>query len=516
MNRKFKLFFSLASLCLSVAMLCFGVYSAMSVSYTVNGSVSYEVSGVYVNIDTTLYMSTLTTLTGDSSLGSKVSEFETQLKSNGSASVSDTANHSYNYEYSSYSEESGFNAETNPKSDNIPINYGSYIEDQTAYAYYIIVKIENIAENKINAVLDLGDTSMLNSYVKPNMTQTNIDANSTQYFVIGMSLKDATIGVNETFNYHITITPGELQEPTLYQLVGDQYISQGEIPVDSSLTITANNAVSFDFSAMADGAELQVFNYRIDNFYPKTPFIDITSLQPHIYNSGMFLCALNGNYSSDDSEYVVSTVLEVLTSGSDATFPVSTDGTLISSQEIYDSYCTSDGTLEFAIVWLSGESQNPGELLILQIGFRGGEYQYTLNEDDTYTAEYVGKEKSIEVPTEYQGKKVTSFKIETNNMDSIIVPEGIKNVSISNHLTSGCTFNEVSLPTTIESIELDTTSSTSMSINIKINLNDINDWQNEKYDILRYYFSDENNYNTFYGTISLYVNGVFVQDAVVK
>ena len=516
MNRKFKLFFSLASLCLSVAMLCFGVYSAMSVSYTVNGSVSYEVSGVYVNINTTLYMSTLTTLTGDSSLGSKVSEFETQLKSNGSASVSDTAKHSYNYEYASYSEESGFNAETTPKSDNIPINYGSYIEDQTAYAYYIIVKIENIAENKINAVLDLGDTSMLNSYVKPNMTQTNIDANSMQYFVIGMSLKDATIGVNETFNYDITITPGELQEPTLYQLVGDQYISQGQIPVDSSLTITANNAVSFDFSALAPGAELQVFNYRIDNFYPKAPFMDITSLQAQaIENSGPFLCALKGNYFSDDSD-VVSTVLEALTSGSDATFPVSTDGTLISSQEIYDSYCTSDGTLEFAIVWLSGESPYPGGLPVLQIGFRSGEYQYTLNEDGTYTAEYVGKEKSIEVPTEYQGKKVTGFKIETNYMESIIIPEGIKNVSISNHLTSGCTFNEVSLPTTIESIELDTTSSTSMSINIKINLNDINDWQNEKYDILRYYFSDENYYNTFYGTISLYVNGVFVQDAVVK
>ena len=41
MKRKFKLFATVASLCLSVALMAFGVYAAASVSYTVSGSVSF-------------------------------------------------------------------------------------------------------------------------------------------------------------------------------------------------------------------------------------------------------------------------------------------------------------------------------------------------------------------------------------------------------------------------------------------------------------------------------------------
>ncbi len=42
MKRKFKLFATVASLCLSVALMAFGVYAAAQVTYTVSGSVSFE------------------------------------------------------------------------------------------------------------------------------------------------------------------------------------------------------------------------------------------------------------------------------------------------------------------------------------------------------------------------------------------------------------------------------------------------------------------------------------------
>ena len=41
MKRKFKLFATVASLCLSVALMAFGVYAATQVTYTVSGSVSF-------------------------------------------------------------------------------------------------------------------------------------------------------------------------------------------------------------------------------------------------------------------------------------------------------------------------------------------------------------------------------------------------------------------------------------------------------------------------------------------
>ena len=42
MKRKFKLFATVASLCLSVALMAFGVYAATTVTYTVTGSVSFS------------------------------------------------------------------------------------------------------------------------------------------------------------------------------------------------------------------------------------------------------------------------------------------------------------------------------------------------------------------------------------------------------------------------------------------------------------------------------------------
>ncbi len=641
----------------------------MSVSYTVNGSVSYEVSGVYVNINTTLYMSTLTTLTGDSSLGSKVSEFETQLKSNGSASVSDTAKHSYNYEYASYSEESGFNAETTPKSDNIPINYGSYIEDQTAYAYYIIVKIENIAENKINAVLDLGDTSMLNSYVKPNMTQTNIDANSTQYFVIGMSLKDATIGVNETFNYHFTITPGELQEPTLYQQTYTQVVENptgfmlssyddessavdiaqnefllqnmeyaqswdmfvamqnlkldisessiqnlssmtlnvstqssfmmffvfgkayskdditsainsaiqgdstnllgssvyagsdsfdvtiksgqlstqnsadicvvllsmdpiqpvsdltlkltsvsvtsetansvkiGEIPVDTSLVVSANNSILFDVSYEGTKLQAQVFNFKITNFYPKEPFIVMASA---LAADGIMV-TVKGNFLSSDTDAIFN-IFNKLIQGEqvETLLPISNDDSWKFTQEIYDNYFDG-GTLEFAIIVVLPAGSSIDGMPILQIGFKSSEYSYTLNEDgESYTAEFIGNRSSIEVPTEYQGKKVTGFKISTGGMSSIVVPEGITDISLNNSTYSQIGISSITIPTTIESVEINTPGSCSFEINFKINLNNINDWLSSKYYDIRYYCSQ--NSSDYILSFDFYVDGTQVKN----
>ena len=42
MKRKFKLFATVASLCLSVALMAFGVYAASTVTYTVSGSVTFN------------------------------------------------------------------------------------------------------------------------------------------------------------------------------------------------------------------------------------------------------------------------------------------------------------------------------------------------------------------------------------------------------------------------------------------------------------------------------------------
>lgn len=50
MKRKFKLFATIASLCLCLALMAFGVYAAANVKYTASGSVSFEVADVFVTV----------------------------------------------------------------------------------------------------------------------------------------------------------------------------------------------------------------------------------------------------------------------------------------------------------------------------------------------------------------------------------------------------------------------------------------------------------------------------------
>ena len=55
MKKKFKLLFSIATLCFSIAILSFGVYAASTVTYTASGNVSYDVSSVFCKIESKVY-----------------------------------------------------------------------------------------------------------------------------------------------------------------------------------------------------------------------------------------------------------------------------------------------------------------------------------------------------------------------------------------------------------------------------------------------------------------------------
>ncbi len=56
--KKLKLFATISSLCLAVAVLCFGVFSATQVSYNIGGTISYEVTDAFVKVNTKVYKGT--------------------------------------------------------------------------------------------------------------------------------------------------------------------------------------------------------------------------------------------------------------------------------------------------------------------------------------------------------------------------------------------------------------------------------------------------------------------------
>ena len=59
MKKRIKLLASLSTFCLAIAVLCFGVFAAIKVTYSVSGTISYEVNDAYVEMDTVVYAGTI-------------------------------------------------------------------------------------------------------------------------------------------------------------------------------------------------------------------------------------------------------------------------------------------------------------------------------------------------------------------------------------------------------------------------------------------------------------------------
>ena len=53
--KKSKLFLSLLSMCFALAVLCFGVYAANQVNYSISGNITYTVEDCYVEVNTKVY-----------------------------------------------------------------------------------------------------------------------------------------------------------------------------------------------------------------------------------------------------------------------------------------------------------------------------------------------------------------------------------------------------------------------------------------------------------------------------
>ena len=221
MDKRNKLWFSLATLCVTIAVLVFGVYSATSVNYSLGGSISYEVNDVFVNINTSLYLSNSTELPSSDLLDDSVGAIDSALSQGTFDSNLSTLGvvKSIVFQdniYNSYTPEGGFDDSENPGVQNIPLNYGPFVQDTEAkeeksFAYYIVIKIQNNGSNVIHAILNLGDTSTYNSNISTNKTRVEMQGKATAYFVIGMSLDNPTDPITDiSFSYTIQLNNGAL------------------------------------------------------------------------------------------------------------------------------------------------------------------------------------------------------------------------------------------------------------------------------------------------------------------
>ena len=191
MKRKFKLFATVASLCLSVALMAFGVYAASTVTYTVSGSVTYTMTDVLVKLTTkTEYVTdehagyadgavTELTYANSTEVGSYTSYDDDELATVPGATDSQTQNVTVNFNTSTAWKITVTVATINPTGvevastnatfgltggENFGVvaatanSYGTQITDTADYVFYVYLKDPTIAVASANFSIVLNVT----------------------------------------------------------------------------------------------------------------------------------------------------------------------------------------------------------------------------------------------------------------------------------------------------------------------------------------------------------------------
>ncbi len=223
-KKKTKLFLSFCILTLCLGVLCYGVYAATNIQYTLSGHISYDVAdSVFVDVDTTLYASSESTLLDSkANLAQNMQDIVTKLEQDDTVSSVNLAKQTYTDHQSTYNNGNGNAIEGAAQFEGSPLDltFAPYELNVSSYAYYIAITISNYGQNSLYALLDIDSLYSENSnvIVTPYNTMQNIPARqgeepSIKTFVFGLVLNSSAMPVDFTFdNVNLTIDKGSLDD----------------------------------------------------------------------------------------------------------------------------------------------------------------------------------------------------------------------------------------------------------------------------------------------------------------
>ncbi len=208
--KKGKLLLSLAMMCLSVAVLCFGVLAATNVKYGINGTISYTVSDAYVDITTKVYTSNAQTDSADT-LKTYANKFVNEIPTTLGTGLTVTHQTSYDgkFDFNSLTGTLGTN-DTYSSTDKIKMAFGSGTTDM--YSMYIVVTIKNLADSTVYAHMSsfTNDiTNVVGACTDSDLRVFKIDTSGIT-IVVAYSLANKTQSVETSdFSFSLQIRANE-------------------------------------------------------------------------------------------------------------------------------------------------------------------------------------------------------------------------------------------------------------------------------------------------------------------
>lgn len=212
--KKFKLLASIASMCLAIAVLCFGVFAASSVTYQISGTISYDVSDVFVNVKTTVYsyannlsQKDLETYAGAIAAKNAVAATQTDVTvGTGKATFTYVTGKTGDYAYGGTP--SGIiggtaNALTT-STDGLKLTYSN-----SAYSYFIVINVKNLASKSLKINPDNANGTWgasVNSYHYVSASSTGVAKDASTNLVIAMSIIDKKVAISSGNTFSLKLT----------------------------------------------------------------------------------------------------------------------------------------------------------------------------------------------------------------------------------------------------------------------------------------------------------------------
>ena len=213
--KKFKLLASIASMCLAIAVLCFGVFAASSVTYQISGTISYDVSDVFVNVKTTVYsyannLSEANLKTYADAIAAKNAVAATQTDvtvGTGKATFTYVTGKTGDYAYGGTP--SGIiggtaNALTT-STDGLKLAYSN----TAGYSYFIVINVKNLASKSLKITPDNANGTWgasVNSVHYVSASSTGVAKDASTNLVIAMSIIDKKVAINSGNTFSLKLT----------------------------------------------------------------------------------------------------------------------------------------------------------------------------------------------------------------------------------------------------------------------------------------------------------------------
>ena len=201
-----KLILSLAMMCLSVAVLCFGVLAATSVTYTISGTISYEVKDAYVEITTKKYTTT-TEYEKASDLRTAGGQVEAGTLSLGTGTQVGTTYNTLN--------------ETGTKENSgLALTY-DLSSTTKVRTNWLVTEVKNLSDAELYVkVIDDHELDFYttNSFIYRTQDVTSLAGKGTTKIVIGFTLWDETTQIDDaSYGFTLEIGLAENYSPLKFQ-----------------------------------------------------------------------------------------------------------------------------------------------------------------------------------------------------------------------------------------------------------------------------------------------------------